>query len=196
MMIRVIVLVLSFLSIQAFAVTSRDIEGFDNLSAEQKGQIISMVGRMNTEKGALSTLDPDKVQESVTKWSEIGTGIGKLAVSAAKELGVAASEFIQTPVGKVVLAAGLWVAFGDDAMELISRAIRLFVGFVVIGIMVYAYRRRFVLEKVETTVSGKTWYGRTLYDKKVVYRDDPYGNGESMFFFLIVFIANICMMVF
>lgn len=43
------------------------------------------------------------VRAEVEEWGKIGANIGQALVGAAKEVGVAAADFAQTPVGKIVV---------------------------------------------------------------------------------------------
>lgn len=43
----------------------------------------------------------EKVRDEVQAWTDLGQNIGRATVGAAKEVGMAANEFSQTPLGIV-----------------------------------------------------------------------------------------------
>jgi hypothetical protein len=55
-------------------------------------------------------------REELTAWGQLGQDLGKGLVSAAKEVGVAASEFSQTPLGKIVTFILVFKLIGADIL--------------------------------------------------------------------------------
>lgn len=79
------------------------------------------------------TKEPVNVSASVRKeaeaWGELGANMGKAMVGAAKEVGVAANEFSQTPLGQVVVFMAAYKIIGHDMLGVI----------VGLGILVFGY---------------------------------------------------------
>lgn len=53
---------------------------------------------------------------AVGEWAELGTRVGVGIASAAKELGIAAAEFSQTPIGKVIVAVLVFKMVGKTVI--------------------------------------------------------------------------------
>src|SRR4051812_40589099 len=64
--------------------------------------------------GVISASAPEKVKE----WVDIGTAIGSGLASSAKELGIAANEFANTPVGKFTVFMIAWHFIGQDFVSI------------------------------------------------------------------------------
>ncbi len=66
---------------------------------------------------------PENVSAAVRKeaeaWGELGTNMGKAMVGAAHELGVAANEFANTPLGKVVVVIVAYKLVGNDLIGVV-----------------------------------------------------------------------------
>jgi len=55
----------------------------------------------------------------VSEWANVGTNLGKAMVSAAKEVGIATNEFVDTPIGKLTAGVVLWKVAGKDLLKII-----------------------------------------------------------------------------
>jgi len=87
--------VMSLFCVSAFAGITVNTDGLTDL---QKAEIAKTVEQLKANASS-TALQPEKVAEVAEKWANIGEQFGKMIGSAAKEVGVAANEFLQTPVG-------------------------------------------------------------------------------------------------
>jgi hypothetical protein len=85
-----------------------------------------------------SIADPD----NAAKWSVAARGIAEAIGVAARELGVATNDFLDSPAGYVV-AGLLFVNFGADFSEVITDLVRTLVGIPLLLVLLwYSYRSR------------------------------------------------------
>ena len=81
--------------------------GFDKLSETEKAAIIQQIAEKNSNNVPIvGNITPEKLDQ----FAQTGANIGKGLAAAAKEIGVAVNEFVQTPVG--ILTVGL-IAWQD-----------------------------------------------------------------------------------
>lgn len=78
------------------------------LTPEQAAQL---AGKTTTQQVAGIS---EAARQEVSAWGELGSNMGKAMVGAAKEIGVAANEFSQTPLGKVTVALVVYKLIGED----------------------------------------------------------------------------------
>jgi len=118
-------MVVSF-STAAMAEESNYVET-SGLTAEQKAELQLQVAKLKS-----GASDPAKVSENVRKeaeaWGDLGSNMGKAVDSVAKEVGVAANEFAQTPLGKITVAVVVFKVIGTQAMHLIFGSLILLMG--------------------------------------------------------------------
>lgn len=106
-----------FLPLLAFAdQTTVDIS---KLSSDQQAQILKEI---NNAQSSTSTSTPSTsdVQSKLEKWKDIGEGLGAALVSASQQLGIAANQFVQTPVGKITMAIVVYKLIGTGLLQAIS----------------------------------------------------------------------------
>ena len=78
--------------------------GFDKLSETEKAAIVQQIAEKNSNNAPIvGNITPEKLDQ----FAQTGANIGKGLATAAKEIGVAVNEFVQTPVG--ILTVGLIV---------------------------------------------------------------------------------------
>lgn len=58
----------------------------------------------------------EKTRNEFVQWSEIGTGIGKAVLATAKEIGVAAVDFANSGLGKLVIVLIIFKLFGSKLL--------------------------------------------------------------------------------
>lgn len=96
--------------------------GWEKLNASQQAEIISKITTavdQNTKQEATAATqlaDPNKLDEWVTLGQHIGLAFG----GAAKEIGVAANDFIQTPVGTMTIVLIIWHFIGNVFIHLVG----------------------------------------------------------------------------
>lgn len=114
-------------------VDSRNLEGYKALSKEKQLMIQQEIERLQpaqTIGDALVSGAP--TPEAVDSWVKVGAGVGQMLVGTAKELGMAATEFINTPIGKWAFALGIWYLFGSQIMHVVIACILMVVCVVLI----------------------------------------------------------------
>ena len=119
----------------ALAYTESLPAGWDKLSETQKAEFRKQVAVAAEEKTSQPILDVKKVDEYVA----LGERIGKMMGSAAKELGIAVNQFVETPVGKWTMAMIIWKYMGSAIVHVFGGVLVLVVGFTYIGVLM---RRR------------------------------------------------------
>lgn len=142
-------------SVSGFAaITSSDLGDFDKLSDTQKAEVVKQIAQFSEASGGTSSapLTADSVKETMKKWSEVGAGVGVLVVSAAKELGLAANEFAQTSLGKLLIVVGLVYMFGDQAVLLFAWFV---CWFVFLPAVWRSYKKHTFKTVVETTTTDR-----------------------------------------
>lgn len=93
------------------------------------------------------------VREEASAWGEMGANMGKALVGAAKEVGVAANEFSQTPLGKVTVAVVVYKVIGED---LIGKIVGLGILVTMLGVAVW-FLRTSKFSEVEYTYVPVMW---------------------------------------
>lgn len=143
----------------AQAATANDIKSVDisKLSQEQKSQILSQVAELEKSPVNIS----ESVRKEASAWGEMGTNMGKAVVSAAKEVGVAANEFSQTSLGKVVVTLAVYKIAGKDIMGVLFGSLILVV---FLGISLYLILKK-KYTKVEYQYNPVFW---GAFNRKVV----------------------------
>lgn len=92
------------------------------LTPEQAAQLAKQADTASTVQGVSQAL-----RTEANAWGEMGANMGKAMVGAAKELGIAANEFAQTPLGKVTVALVIYKIAGEDiASKVVGLGIMLF----------------------------------------------------------------------
>lgn len=136
-MFKIIGITLMLFSLNAFALDSSSVAsaGFSKLSEPQKAEIIAQVTQKAEGNGSV-TLD------TANEWVNIGERIGKGFAGAAKELGIAANQFAETPVGKWVAFLIVWHFFGAMAVHL---------GFALLFLIIGIFTTRFVVDRMRDT---------------------------------------------
>jgi hypothetical protein len=148
------------------------IPSFDQLTPEQQAEIASKVAQQhayNIRSGVVAKpADAEKpAVESVERWVNIGAKIGMAFAGAAKELGVAANEFLKTPAGMITVGLITYHYIGDDVIKLGAAMIVLFVG----SIVSFALFRSAREVRVECNKDVRTIFG--THPKTLVVRSQP-----------------------
>lgn len=90
------------------------------LNEEQKTQVLAMIDDLNAKRAAQKGPNTSAVvREEAAKWGELGANMGRAAVGAAKEVGMAANEFVSTPLGKVTMGIVIYKVIGKDIIKFI-----------------------------------------------------------------------------
>lgn len=117
-------LVAILFSLNSFASQSTSID-VSKLTAEQRATITQQVNEMGGSPTNISAT----VRKEAEAWGELGANMGKAMVGAAKEVGVAANEFSQTSLGKIVVFMVAYKIVGQDALGVIYGTLVLVFGY-------------------------------------------------------------------
>lgn len=147
--------------------------GFDNLSVEQQAQIVQSITAAQSKE--TNTID------KVDKWVNVGERIGKMVGGAAREVGVAANEFVKTDVGRMTAALIIWNYLGEDLVHIFVH-----VGggmmFIVLGLSsIFFILRRTHPVNITYDPNSRTWYGAS----RIVSEKRTELSGEATAFTLI-----------
>ena len=117
-------MLMMMVSIPAFAVVNVDTNG---LTDSQKAALVQQVEEMKAKAES-----PETMVAAVDKWVNVGERFGKMMGGAAKEVGMAANEFLLTPVG--MLTAGI-IAFNYIGGPIIHVGVGLMILFLGLSVM-------------------------------------------------------------
>ena len=132
--------------------------GFDKLSAEQQAQIVQSIAAAQTKE--------TNVVDSVDKWVNVGERVGKMVGGAAREVGIAANEFVQTDVGKMTAALIIWNYMGSDVVDVLVHVVGGSM-FILVGLTwIFIIMRRSTPTQVTYSTSEKNWFGNYVVVKK------------------------------
>lgn len=123
------------LSLNAVAATSTTVD-VSKLTPEQRARITEQINNLASEPTNVSA----KVRQEAEAWGDLGANMGKAMVGAAKEIGVAANEFAQTPLGRVVVFITAYKIIGQDILGVIVGSLILLFGYSS-AIWIFATRR-------------------------------------------------------
>ena len=119
-----------------YSADSQMSQTFLQLTERQKTELVSRAATMQAAN-AYNTHNDDSFQK-VDKYSDIAVKLMKGLANGAKEVGIAANEFLQTPAGKWTLAIIVYKTMGSDLI-LFGTAMLIFIsGFTFI---IYLSRR-------------------------------------------------------
>lgn len=156
------------------------------LNDEQKAQVQKMITELEAKQADSKNISAT-AREETEKWVELGGNMGKAAVGAARELGVAANEFVGTPLGKITMAVVVYKVIGADV-------IGMFVGF---GILVFFFGIAIALLRAKKYKNVEYDYKPTffgMYNKRVVvsgFVDEAWDVGYKCAALLSVIIGMI-----
>lgn len=173
------ILASSLLMATAHAQTTADIS---SLTTEQQAEVLKKIEAMQApgSKNISAT-----AREETEKWVELGGNMGKAAVGAAKELGVAANDFVATPLGKVTMAVVVYKVVGKDILGVIAGG-----GVLVFFLSMAVYMVRRIKYKNVVYDYKPTFFG--MYNKRVVVSgtvDEDWAVGHMIAAFVCVAFA-------
>lgn len=133
-----------------------------SLNDEQKAALAAQAAKMVADNA--SGVNNVSSAKQVKEWVDIGTAIGSGLASTAKELGIAANDFVKTPVGKLTAAIIVWHFMGGSIVHIAFGTTWLLV---VGSLWVFLYRRASVRVTKTEYEAGKSPNGI----KRVTVRD-------------------------
>jgi hypothetical protein len=104
------------------------------LTEVQKAELALQVAKQVEAAETTTVTKPQEVKE----WVNYGTEIGQALAGTARELGVVANEFIQTPAGQLTMAMIVWKVMGHDIVH-VGLALIMF--FTLVPGWVYMYHK-------------------------------------------------------
>ena len=124
---------------------------------------------------ASGAITPTKAKE-FQQWVDLGTAIGSGLASTARELGVAANDFVKTPVGKLTAGLIVWHFVGGTIIHIAFGTTWL----IVVGTVIFClYRRMSTKVTVTNYEAGKGPNG----EKRVTTRTSVnLTDGQNGFF--------------
>lgn len=102
------------------------------LQRQREQMIVANEGRDDTASS------PHEAVKKVNEWVEIGQGVGAGLAGAARELGIVANEFAQTPVGIITISLIVWKVAGGDILQALVGISWYVIG---TGVWFFFYRR-------------------------------------------------------
>ena len=112
------------LAISMPAMASSTALNTDGLTAEQMSQLAAKANEMRKQPTNVSA----EIRKEAEAWGELGANMGRAMVGAAREVGVAANEFSQTSLGKVVVVLVAYTLVGQEALGIVFGTLTLVVG--------------------------------------------------------------------
>lgn len=145
-----------------------DVDG--KLNDQQRAEL-----QLQAAKAVQQQSNPATTVSVVKQWADIGTAIGSGLASSAKELGIAANEFANTPVGKFTVFLIAWHFIGQKLITIIFGFLWLLT---TIPAWIWMYRRTFFERTVSYFDKGTGPQGA----KKVIHTESNMNNCDALLF--------------
>lgn len=123
--------------------------GFDKLNSADQAAIIKTIADQAAQNAVQNKV---KTVDEATKWVNLGQSLGASVAATAKELGVAANDFVQTPVGQIASAVIIWKLIGRELVHVFGSIVFLIAG---ISIVTYLMKRALTTEEWKPNEAGK-----------------------------------------
>jgi hypothetical protein len=143
-------LIALFMAATAFSANAKTIST-QGLTAEQVAQLQKQAAEMSQNPANTAVL----VREEAEAWADLGGKIGQAMVGAAKEVGMAANEFAQTGLGRVVVAIVVYKVIGQEVLGLFFGSLILLVGIPVF--LRILFDKTFFADHVEYEAHPRLW---------------------------------------
>lgn len=164
---RIILALCAFLCMtSAFAGATSGITQIDvsRLTPEQRAALLTAATQMESQPASTNAGFSETMRKEVEKWGELGTGMGRAAVSAAKEVGVATNDFVQTPLGKITMGVVLYKVMGHDLIKF-AVGTTVFVVFLTTALVLVFRRKGNVKFDYEPRLWG-AWHKKVVVEIK------------------------------
>ena len=157
---------------------------FASASAEQL--VINVDGKLTDEQKAQLQLQAAQQAGTgnvskatvVKEWVDVGSAVGVGLANTAKELGIAANEIANSPVGKITVFLIAWNYMGEDVIQMAFGLVWIFFA---VPLWVWVYRTNRV-NKTETYYeTGKGPNGERKVIKRTV---NELGDATHFFYWL------------
>lgn len=142
------------------------------LTEEQKAELALQAARMKTQNDAPGgILSEDLSPEKLNEWVDLGKNIGMAVAATAKELGVAADEFLQSTTGKITVVLIVWKVMGEDILGVVGGTIA---WIVLVNIVLWSFRYFHMKKKVVNKKGGTV-----EYVKRYEFVEDDKGKSDA-----------------
>lgn len=117
------------------------------LTEEQKAQLALQAAQMKKQNSPFG-VEPEKIKpEDVNEWVDLGKNVALAFTTVAKELGVAADEFLKSNTGKITIVLIAWKIMGKDVLGIFGGS----VAWVVLAtIIIWSFKYFHMKKKVKT----------------------------------------------
>ncbi len=148
--------------------------GWDRLDVTQRLKILKQIDQMAPEASSITSMVPDPAQ--VDEWVNVGEHIGAMITGTAKSVGIAANEFVNTPVGMMAMGLIVWHYMGSVLVHMFGALMVLGLG---LGTLWYSFTRSSI-KSYEYSPDKKDIFGRARI--KSITRSHV--SGEKQFAYL------------
>lgn len=144
---KIVLLLILLLPITAFAINNSQADmitaaGFTKLPVEKQTEILKNIAEASAQ---LPKQEQINKLNDVKQWVDFGSALGQGLAGTARELGIAANEFINTPAGTLATYILMWKLIGADLMHVGGALIIWLVGFISLRVLFKAS----IIEKIK-----------------------------------------------
>lgn len=125
------------------------------LTEEQKAELALQAAKM--KKQAVPALEEKFNVKNVNEWAELGKNVALAFTTVAKELGVAADEFLKSNTGKITIVLIAWKVMGKDVLGIIGGSIA---WVVLASIILWSFKFFHMKKKVKSKEHGVQYIQR------------------------------------
>ena len=168
---KLLLALLLFIPVMSWAQLSTN-----GLTKEQIAELSAQAAKMRSPEGQAVGISA-AVRNETAAWANLGTNIGSAMVSAAKEVGVAANEFSQTGLGKIVTGIVVYKVMGRDILGVIVGSAVLLFGFSMVTWLLLTKRFGEVKYEYHPVLWG-AFNRRTITEYKI---SDDTSGGKFLF---------------
>lgn len=166
-------------SVSVMAAVEVDTRG---LTDTQKAELVKQAEAMKQ-----AAESPVAIEDKAEKWVNIGKQFGEMVGGAAKEIGIAANEFLKTPVG--IMTAGL-IVFHYAGGPIIHVALGTLILFVGIAVLSFC-NRRWTGWKIEYDETKTNWFGNHPIKSKTRERTDGDTTTGILLGYLLILVVSV-----
>lgn len=88
------------------------------LTPEQKTQLLAQTVELQKQANNPTNVSAT-LRNEASQWGELGANMGRATVAAAKEVGLAANDFAQTPLGKITIGIVVYKIVGTNILHIV-----------------------------------------------------------------------------
>jgi hypothetical protein len=167
-----------------------DTDGLTDVQRAKLYEYVAVEKEKNNKKNSGESIIPNAPPpEKLNVWVEAGVNLGKGLAEAAKQLGVAANEFVKTPVGMLTAGVILYKFIGKDLIKLVVGSTFL----VVFGsTWIYFFRRICVVDRITYEEKPHPKNDKKILKSKETVFGDRWSrtSPETVFVFFVMAIAG------